>query len=531
MNFHRCFRILPLVCVLVLSFAGQPVSAASANPPVLRLHWVGLPVVATGTNAAHFMDVWRLPDSQALLAQTLDRLSRWPGRGATNAAAASLRPLLNDLVSNECVLEIRASGDAPFSIRHSQILLAVRLSADRAAFWRTNFSAAGADLTGLTPVTTRDGWTLARSTGRIELAVSGPWTLISCGLDSSVAKSSFAKNLASKVARGPLLEAEISPTGLAAAIAALDLFPNCQLPTANSHLPSANSLPFVHLAVTGANGDLHTHATLDRDKPYSLDLPTWDIPTNLIHGPLTSFAATRGFGAWLAAQTAWKKTGLTPAPDQLVYWSRDGIPFQTYVAAPMPAVSNQLARLFPQLVQSGNPWLTANADGSFAWAANLSGILWNDANILTPFLASAESNHRDCLFGGLYPPATDALQPPPARILQAIHDRPNLLFAELEGTGARVEDGFFILQNFRIVFHKPQMSHESIGTQWLKKTEHSFGETFTCLCLADSRRLELERDSTMGLNALELHLLADWLESPQFPCGLHTFLALPDNQP
>jgi hypothetical protein len=42
--------------------------------------------------------------------------------------------------------------------------------------------------------------------------------------------------------------------------------------------------------------------------------------------------------------------------------------------------------------------------------------------------------------------------------------------------------------------------------------------------------LELERDATVGLNAFELHLLADWLESPQFPLGLHTFLAPADKQ-
>jgi hypothetical protein len=41
-------------------------------------------------------------------------------------------------------------------------------------------------------------------------------------------------------------------------------------------------------------------------------------------------------------------------------------------------------------------------------------------------------------------------------------------------------------------------------------------------------QLDFTRQSTVGFNALELHLLADWLESPQFPHGLHTFLAPPD---
>jgi hypothetical protein len=400
-------------------------------------------------------------------------------------------------------------------------LFAIRLTADRAAFWRTNLAAACADLIGLTPVMTRDGWTLARPAGRIELAVSGPWMLVGCGLDSPVAKTPFAKKLPSVVARGPYLELELAPSGLAAAIAALDLVPNSQL-------PAPNSLPTVYLTVTGQKGDLHTHATLDRDEPYPLDLPAWDIPTNLIHGSVTSFGVARGFGTWLAAQPAWQKTGLTPAPDQLVYWSRDGIPFQTYVAAPMPAVSNQLAHLLPKLLQFGNPWLTTNADGDFEWSTEIAGIIWKNANLVTSFVYGDEFNHHSFILAGMYPPMADKLQPPPARISKAIHDRPDLVFAEQEGTGSRVEDGFFISQNFRVVFHKPQLPSKGVGTQWLKKSEHSFGETTTLISLVNPHQLELERDSTVGLNALELHLLADWLESPQFPRGLHTFLAPPD---
>jgi len=40
--------------------------------------------------------------------------------------------------------------------------------------------------------------------------------------------------------------------------------------------------------------------------------------------------------------------------------------------------------------------------------------------------------------------------------------------------------------------------------------------------------LTFARKSTLGFTALELHLLADWLESPRFPHGLHTFPAPPD---
>jgi hypothetical protein len=76
--------------------------------------------------------------------------------------------------------------------------------------------------------------------------------------------------------------------------------------------------------------------------------------------------------------------------------------------------------------------------------------------------------------------------------------------------------------------HKPQMSSSAAGTIWLKAVEQLLGESTTFVTRDGPQRLVLERNSTLGLNALELHLLADWLESPQFPRGLHTFLAPPD---
>ncbi len=91
--------------------------------------------------------------------------------------------------------------------------------------------------------------------------------------------------------------------------------------------------------------------------------------------------------------------------------------------------------------------------------------------MLTPFLHSAEFNHRDYLLAGLYPPATDAPALPPARFRDAVQHQPNLVFGEVEGTGSRVEDGFCITQVSRMVFQKPQMPSKAAGTVWLKTVE------------------------------------------------------------
>src|SRR5205823_667240 len=72
------------------------------------------------TNASAFMQIWNLPESARLEAQTLDKLSTAPWRllkGMTNGAASTnaqtpvgastlLRPLLEDLIQEESFLEI-----------------------------------------------------------------------------------------------------------------------------------------------------------------------------------------------------------------------------------------------------------------------------------------------------------------------------------------------------------------------------------------------------------------------------------------
>jgi len=75
----------------------------------------------------------------------------------------------------------------------------------------------------------------------------------------------------------------------------------------------------------------------------------------------------------------------------------------------------------------------------------------------------------------------------------------------------------------RLLFHKPQL--QSPATMWLKHLEPILGDSTTLVTRTGPARLSFNRTSTIGLTALELHLLADWVESPRFPRGLHTFTA------
>ena len=180
--------------------AGRPPSTASPQPAAEmagRLHWIGMKRLAAGTNAASFMRVWNLPETAKLEAQTLDKLALWlvasnrisvisnqspvtnyQSLVANHPTAALLRPLLGDLVQEECYLEIRSATN-----RFGELALAIRLEDPRSRRWQTNLATALESLTGTRPTPGTNGWTAqvqspmsnVQSRGSV---VSGQWSVV-----------------------------------------------------------------------------------------------------------------------------------------------------------------------------------------------------------------------------------------------------------------------------------------------------------------------------------------------------------------
>ncbi|HXI72584.1 MAG TPA: hypothetical protein VNN22_19760 [Verrucomicrobiae bacterium] len=518
---------------MLLLLAGWPrplLAAAPVTETVMRVHWQGMKQISADTNAANFMSVWQLPPTTALLAQTFDKLSRWPGNGVTNAVSARLRPLLDDLVASECYLEVSAVTNSQLSTLNSQLLLAIHLPAGRAGFWRTNLAEAIEARTGVHPVPTGDGWMAARShePARIEFSTAGEWTLVGRGLDTNISPTEFAARILHEGVNSKTnvwLEADLNLPCF------IRLFSSSAKEDGGGHVENSSTLnsqlstlPFsdLHLTAAGEAGDVVTRATLDLARPLDAPLPAWDVPTNLIHGPLTSFTAVRGFSPWLAGLAAWQKLPLNPPPDQAFFWAQEGVPFLTYCAAPLPAASNHLTQLAGFLVSSGNPWLATNGEGSFQWQTNPPNLNWKGALILSPFLQPVRANQHDFVLGGLCLSVASS-NPPPAEMLRPVSDGPaGLVYYQSEQTGQRIEDGVFINQMLRLVLHRPQLPGNSAAALWLRMVGPRLGDTTTVVTRMNAQQLSLIRHSTLGLTALEWHLLADWLESPRFPSGMYS---------
>ena len=72
--------------------------------------------------------------------------------------------------------------------------------------------------------------------------------------------------------------------------------------------------------------------------------------------------------------------------------------------------------------------------------------------------------------------------------------------------------------------YKAQIPPKSASFAWLNAMAKIMGNSVTIVTQTGPNQLMFGRKSDLGLNSAELDLLADWLESPQFPKGLNTIL-------
>ncbi|HVM50482.1 MAG TPA: hypothetical protein VMU04_20825 [Candidatus Acidoferrum sp.] len=443
--------------------------------------------------------------------------------------AAQLRPLLDDLLQQESFLEVREATNLP-----GVLIFAIHLSDPRARLWETNLAAVLEGLTGsrVAAVAGRsNGWVLQFSTPgaqgspvsrKLDVARAGEWTVIGLGHETNV----LTTELLDSIRQGGLTSDSLLNDVCLYADADLHRVASALL--LDWSLPA--DLPRVTVDMRGDGPSVRTRGQFNFPKPLPADLPAWNIPTNLMHEPICSFTAIRGIAPWLASCKSWTDLHIGAPPDQLYFWAQQGLPFLTFCAAPLPNASNEVYQLTDRLLQDVNPELATNGMGHFVRGTNFNGAAWTDVPIMDPSLRLVSTPGGDFAVAGLNPnPSTN--RPAPAGLFYQVLSSTNLVAYDWEITGPRVQQWLFSGQFLRMVTHHAQVPPKSASVAWLMALENKLGNCVTGVTKTGPAQLSLLRRSTIGFTAVELHLLADWLESPQFPRGLNTFLGEPDLLP
>lgn len=525
-----------------------PPNATALSPDTtVRVHWLGKTGMQLRMGAYYLMHIWQLQVTDDLQTRTLSRLaaapSRWLAVPRERAQLADnlLGVLLKDVVLDECYLEFRQPTNQP-----ADLVFAIRLDPERVGNWETNL----ANIVGLlggdwpTPLSNGPrGWSLHRPQPPrlLQFQRANDWAVFGAGTESNALFREICDRV--RQYRDPFaaqastnwLEAELAPSRLAA----LDrqfLPLVTRLPGRSFGAKAGHSSPsHITLAVAGDGANVLTRARMTFPQPLQLDLEPWTPPADLIPEPLNSFTAVRGLRPWLASCKIWNDLSLGAPPDQVYFWAVPGQVSQDYFAAPLPDASNQVNHLTAYLMTKANPWLATNGYVQFERLPDANGLSWGNMPSIRPFFKFAKTANGGAVFGGLLPDTTPGTntqnnlyeRPSRARLFAEIAAQTNLVYYDWELTATRIEPCLYIGQVARVVSRHAQLPPESTSLKWLRALQPGLGSCTTTITRTGPNQLAFDRKSTLGFTGAELQLLADWLESPQFPAGLYSLSAPP----
>jgi hypothetical protein len=542
MNIGRTLLSASLVSVLAMGlFAGcgksSPPNNASSQPPppkpptvtydqLLRVHWLGKKRIAADTNASNFLAIWNLSEGTRLQTQTLDRLATapWrflPGQSASNAPVALLRPLLDDVVQEESWIEIQQATNTS-----AELVFAIRLDDARAMVWNSNLMTVAHSFAGeaVSPAVTGSGWMIRSQPGKglIEFKRAGDWVVVGSAVETN---RLFATCLDRIGTSGTPLSQEDEGQWLDAKVATREM---AKLLGLGDRLHG--NTPAIDLSLSGDRGNVRTVGQLRFPEALHIDLDTWNIPTNLIDSSFSGFTVVRGIRGWLDVVAPSNTLFAGESPNQAVAWAYTGAPAQVWVAAPMKDAGNQIQHVTERLMERCNPTLARMDCGTIIWSPESHEGHWQGMPFMPAFLEAVKTDGGEFAFCGTLQ-GIPVWSPPPREMLDAITSRTNLVCYDWEKTGQRALSWLYVTQLLRMSSGHSQFPSEASGVRWMQSAASLLGNAETTCTLADAKTLGFSRLSGFGLSSLELNLLLDWLESPQFPSGLFTFRAKPAQSP
>jgi hypothetical protein len=490
-----------LFTMLLLAVAAK---SSAQTDLIARIHFAGTDQISADANHLAFTNLFSSPEALALESQTLDKLSHVPGAAfksklapGVGDAAAQLRPLLDDLLESEWVLEMRdATNGSP------EYALAIRLNDGRAQLWSKNLAAVLQSWTGMGVTQGESGnWGLKKHQppNLFQFSRSGDWVMIDCGQDQlslreEILGSFVGAGLPAKETNW--LSADLNWPRLA------QLFPAL----------AGLDFPKIQIQVIGRDGSLRLAGRLTLTQPLP-PLEKWRVPTNAIRQPFDSFTAARGIAPWLQRQDWAQAFVIQPPPDQIFIWALPQIPFQTFAAAPVPDADAALAQLDRNLSAHTN-W-----QGRFFMPLAITmtnrEISFGDLPFISPFVRAVSGPAGDFLFGGFFPNLPKSPPLPPELIAHL--NQPNLVYYHWEISAERLKELPQMSQLVLLLTRHEQLDGQSAAAKWLDRIGPALGSSITEVTQTAPSELTFKRAAPGGLTAIELLAFANWLEAPQFP--------------
>ena len=476
------------ILVFMLALLVKIGRAALPQPDLIaQIHFAGAEKNFAPTNTVAFTNEFCSAEAVALRAQTADKLSAWlaswlSANGASPVAggAAKLRPLFNDLQRAEWWLEARAPvGGRP------DLAIAIRLDAARAKLWQANLQL-------FFPAAT--------------FKSAGGWLVF----DAGTGPQKVGETLAAKLS---------SP---AVGWGSVDV----NWPRLAQWYPALKELglPETQLTLTAPDANLRLTGKLFYPDNFSAAPTAWQTPANTVHLPFVSFTAVRGLSGWIKSQTWLDPYRIAPVPDQAFVWAMPRIPFQTFLALPFPDATAAMSEAYERL---NSLFSGPDALNHFQMPIMLqlepAQIGFSSLPFMSPFIKVVKEPQGQFLVAGGFP-NTPKGQPIPQDLSARLNNQ-NIVYYHWEITGerlgAQLEDMPQFAQLLLMLTRHKQLDVNSAAYHWLKRIGPKLGNSVTEIKRCGPAEMTFERKSAGLCTAMEMFMLANWLEAANFPgCDL-----------
>jgi hypothetical protein len=373
--------------------------------------------------------------------------------------------MVEDILAHESAGEIWRHPDGS-----AEILIAVRVTAERARVWGEHFPLWARTAGGLNGpnLSAEKGWLFAVNRGGSELATA------------------FRRRVASSTREaGTLLEFSKPP----------------------------GTWPGVSLAAVASNGAVRWSGTIDSPGMAALDLKEWSFPTNAVRDPLVALTAIRGVTPSLARFLGVEDRLSGQQIGQFFHWAQTDSAFQSFAALHLSEPGKLVARLHDELA----PLYTTNAVpgkrlGLLMYDPRQRMLALSAAPGAAPTLNAPTNEGPGFVALGLFPLKRTS-GPAPKELLDQLLP-PDLVFYEWEVTSENVVHWIANLQVRDICsgLRPPAGDGPVIG--WLQGASASLDNTVTGVRQIAPGRFSVTRKAPGGLGALELVLLSRWVDPP-----------------
>ena len=145
--------------------------------------------------------------------------------------------------------------------------------------------------------------------------------------------------------------------------------------------------------------------------------------------------------------------------------------------------------------------------------------------MFTPELEEIQTSKSSFILSRLGPPPSTSGRSVPPQLFAQLNAQPKLVCYDWEITNAKLHHWIYLSQTARLAFALAQMTPREPAFAFLPDVSPSLANSATQLTEESPSTFAFIRNSQLGFTGVELHLLAEWVDSPAFPASMHSLLA------